>query len=353
MPAQVYPHRQASGAPPKQQQQPAYSLASLIRSRLKDPQLEVQPGEGAAEARVSDTLMHSIPEHLRVRGAVALPYSVTGYDSGAGNLSPTQLALGAVIRPELSIERLGGRRITLPDGWYSRSTVSASRISSGWSNPLTGEVTQVQTFTLGATSANPRESSTVVELSRLLLRQSGAEALVRELFSVATSTEFERATIAGTGRDGQPLGLLTLGLSGVLPVSPVAGAMPTTTELATAMQATLDRGARLRQTGWLLSLSDWDSYMELERRPGIPALVERDGGWSLLGRPAEFSMHVPTGKAICGEFSEVELTWEGVPQMLVDPFTRVDKRITKISLFDYFDATVRRPSLLTLIGAES
>lgn len=349
MPAPA-PARHREG-PPKQQQ--GYSLSALIRSKLHDPQLDVRAGEGDNEARVSDAILATVPESLRVRGAMAMPYRpsaavLTGNAPAPGALAPSRLDMGQVLRPVLALERLGARRVELPEGYAGRSVTSPVSITAGWSDPQTGETVPAQQFALGATNVTLRELTVEVELSRLLLRQSTrTESLVRELFRVACEGEHERATIAGTGRNGQPLGLVTMAESGILPTSPAVGSLPTYSELTAGLQVALDAGAHLRRSGWLLPMADWDDYQVLQHPGGYPALVNG----TLAGRPVEFSPFLPSGKAIAGEFAELEVTYQGAPQMLVNPYTKANMSITKISIFDYIDATVRRPSLLTLIGA--
>jgi HK97 family phage major capsid protein len=356
-------HAMPAAATPRHREAPrtGYSLAGLIRSRLRDPSLAITADEGQNELRISDAILAKVPEHLRgPAGALALPYqkpqAAIGQDvndfRGGGALSPTRLDLADVLRPELSLQRLGARRIELQDGWAGRTSVAASRVTAGWSDPTTGATVPATEFSLATANARPRELSVEIELSRLLLKQGPrTEGLVRELFRTAIEAEHERATVSGTGNNGQPLGLTALGECGVLQRQPVAGSLPTYQELTGGLQRALDSGAHLRRSGFLLPLADNDDLLLLERRPGTPALVERpDGGWLLAGRPAEFSPFVPSGKAIAGEFAELEITYQGAPMLLVNPYTKANQSITRLSIFDYMDSVVRRPQLLTLIG---
>jgi HK97 family phage major capsid protein len=344
-------------AAPRHREAPKpFSIAALVRSRLRDASLNISPDEGAAEQRISEAIQARLPERLRgPAGALALPYAAgqtTSTIGGGGALSPNLADLGAVLRPELALERLGARRVELPDGMASRSTATTSKITSSWINPSTGENPPVAEFTVGSSTAHPRELVTELDVSRLLLKVTPrAEALLRELFAAATEQAHEQATIAGSGSNGQPMGLVVAGEAGVLQQQPTAGSLPTFDELAGGLQLALDSGAHVRRSAFLLPTADHDELLLLERRPGIPALVERpDGGWSLAGRPCEFSPFLPSGKAIAGEFAEVEVVYQGAPNLQINPYTKTHQGITRLSIFDYMDSVVRRPQLLTLIG---
>lgn len=338
-----------------------YSLAALIRSRLTDPSLDIRPDEGQHEKRVSDAIRAAIPEQHRSpnfylpMGEELRPQAgiTTGTWRGGGALTARRLDLGEVLRPVLSLQALGARRIDLADGWSGRASTQAAKVSSGWADPTTGETFNTTTMALALTSARPREVTATVEASRLMLKQTDrAEGLVRELIGLATLEEGERASVAGSGKAGQPLGLLEVGRIGVLQRQPVAGAMPTWAELTAGMQRALNApGCRLRSTGWLLPQADWDDYASLQRPGGNPALVEGPEGWTMAGRPVEFSEHLPSGRAIAGAFDECEMTYQGIPQLLVNPYTKANQSVIRISVFDYMDFTVRRPQFLCLIGA--
>ena len=333
-----------------------YSLAALIRSRLTDPSLDIRPDEGQHEKRVSDAIRASIREphrspnfYLPIEGLRPQAGVTTGTWRGGGALTARRLDLGEVLRPELALQRLGARRIDLEAGWSGRATVSPAKLTAGWSDPATGVMQPATEMNLSLTSARTREVTVEVECSRLLLKQTNAEALVRELFAAACEEEYERAAIDGSGRDGQPMGLTAVAEVGVMQNQPVAGSLPSYGELVGGLQLALDAGARLRRCGFLLSQADHDALVALERPGGHPALVEGVDGWSLAGRPCEFSAFVPSGQAFAGEFGECELVWQSVPTLLINPYTKSNQSIIKISIFDLFDFVIRRPQFITAI----
>lgn len=300
--------------------------------------------------------MQQLDPGSRRSGAHAVPVAAvitTGNPVPGGGASQAEnVTLGEILRPETALGRLGAVRRDLPFGWVSNLDVAPGRVTAGWSDPITGEAPPVQEFNLGTSRAKPRELVVEVEASRRMLRWvPQAEQLLLDALGEAAESETERVALVGTGKDGQPLGLLQLQGAAPVQAQAVAGAVPTYSELTTGLQLALDAGARLRRCGFLLSLADHDALVQLERPGGHPALVEGPEGWTLAGRPVEFSAWVPSGQAVCGEFAQVGIFYQGLPQILVNPYTKSHQGATRVSMFDLIDVSVSRPQLLTLIGA--
>lgn len=332
-----------------------WSFAAVVRSGLRDPDLRVLPGEGARELAISSTLQASIPETRRHSGAIVMPVraeALTGTAIGTfrpdGTLANTLTTVESVIRPETCLARLGARRTNLGEGYGGKRSVSPSRVTAQWVDPMLGEATVSREISFGSSSASPRECSVVIDVTRKFLREATeAEAMLQDVMSEASESETERVQIAGSGNGIEPLGILTAANAGA--IATAAGAI-TYAKLLEVLQERLDAGARLRRCGFLLSQADFEDVAALERTGGHPALIEGpDGSWTLAGRPVEFSPWVPSGHAIVGEFAQVELVYMGLPQLLVNPYTRAQQQVSQISVFDTFDTSISRPSLLAVI----
>lgn len=325
-----------------------YSFAAVVRSQLRDRQLDVSPTEGQKERRLSDTLAATIPAAARKSGAFVLPPRAELLP-GQSNLAATTLSVEQVIRPETVLSRLGARRVELGTGYGGRRLVSPSRVSVGWVNPETLESTTSRTIAFGESAIKPREGSVRVDVTRSFLRNATeAEKMLRDVLAEAHESEAERVQIAGSGDGMEPMGILAAADAGAVPSA--AGSI-TYAGLTGALQLALDAGARLRASGYLLSLADFEAASALERAGGHPALVETMDGHRLGGRPVEFSPWLPTGFAICGEFAQLGIYYQGLPQLLVNPYTRAAHQVTEISVFDTYDVAIVKPGLLRVITA--
>lgn len=325
-----------------------------MRSSLTDRTLDVPKDEGARELAISRTLQASIPASARRSGAVAVPPRAellagitTGSFSQGGALVSEAITVGDVLRPETVLTRLGARRTELPEGFGGRRLVSPSRVTAGWVNPDLGESTSSRTITFGSSTALPREGHVRVDVTRAFLRDAEqAETLLQEVMREAHESEAERVQIVGSGTNSEPAGILASASAGDVPS---ASGVLDYAGLTGALQAALDSGARLRQTGFLLPLADHEDLLRLERAGGYPSLSEGSDGWRLAGRPAEFSDWLPSGYAICGEFGQLQVVYQGIPQIMTNPYSRTAQQITEISIFDVYDVAIGRPNLLRVI----
>lgn len=331
-----------------------WSFAAAVRRGLNDPTLEVRPGEGDHEAAISDVLARA--GGRRHDGAIICPPKAAilvgqavGSTARGGALVREAVTVGDVLRPELVLSRLGLRTVELDGATGSRREIAPSRVAMSWADEQ-GIETPVSELTFGASTARPREVTARLLMSRRFLKNAAsAEALIQDAMSEATESEHERAVIAGTGRDGQPRGLLASAEAGDIASTPAAGAVPTFEEVTAELQNVIDAGARIRQLGVLLSAADFEAWVLAERTGGEPALVETSEGHTLAGRPVEFSSELPTGHAICGEFGQVQRVFQGSPEVLVNPFTKSNFGQVEIIEHDCFDVTISRPELLRVL----
>ena len=292
MPAQVYPHRQPAGSPPKQQQQQRpYSLAGAIRARLKDHDAGHQPDDGVLEQRISD----AIPGEPPRAGALKLPYqAAAGSPQGIGNEGP--LSISEVVRPDTVLRQLGAVEIDLGTGFTGKRDIQPSRVGWGWQDPNLLEIENETILEFTDASLAPREVSAKVLLSRRVLKSSAIEGVVREAFRVALVEAYETSALAGSGRSGVPQGIINIAADAGIHRSPRVGAVPTWSEALAAAQLAIDGGCPVSRLGWCMSDADFAAVMAVERPGGKPMVKDHDGGlYSLAGRPLRFSPHLPAG----------------------------------------------------------
>jgi HK97 family phage major capsid protein len=265
-----------------------------------------------------------------------------------GALVADSLTVEDVVRPETVLSRLGARRVELGLQYGGKRTVTPSRVTAGWTDHSTGEVEGIREIAFGSSSASPRECNVVIDVTRRFLKDAqAAESLLQNVMQEACESEAERVQVAGTGNGAEPLGILPIALAGG--IASTAGSV-TYARLLECLQGRVDAGARLRRCGWLFSAADFEDSMALEMTGGFPAISGNAAdGWSLAGRPVEWSDFLPTGHVICGEFNTCEIVYQGAPQLLVNPYSRAQQQITQISLYDTFDTSISRPNLLGVI----
>lgn len=329
----------------------AYSLTAAIRSKLRDPELAGVPGDGTTEARISDT----IPGAPIRPGALKLPYVrpqagvvVGDFTTGGALANPAPSTAAEIARPDTVLRQLGAREVELGTGYSGKQTVTPSRASWGWLDPELGETHQTE-ITFGARSFSPQEMGAAATITRRMLKSTNAEAIVREAFRVAVAEAVEVSALQGTGRQGQPQGVIE---DPAVTAQTAAGATPTWPELLGAAQAAIDNGAPLSQLGWCLPDEDYAALLAVERTGGKPAIREHDdGSYSLGGRPVRFSPHLPGGKYVVGAWRQFALVFAGGPQLLVNPFSRSNYAETEISVFQMMDCGAIRPQFFTVLSA--
>lgn len=327
-----------------------YSLVSLIR-RLALPEADLQPGkrEGEAEATLGKGLADEQPESRRIRG-VLLPgralaeLGADGIERG-GSLVGSRIELADAISPDTVLSRLGVRFPTLRAGDTSLVTVAMK--AKGWwvsegelipdSDPFAGE------GLAGGASFGWSDLGSRVVLTRRLLKQGRqVEGEVRGLLRRTIAAEVEDAGINGTGGK-QPHGLLSPAHE--IPVATTTGALPTRSEITTAVQSvTVGGKTGLERVKILASGADFDSYMN------TAGLVREgdNGELSIAGRPLYFSPYLPTGRTILGDFSQYVMPFFGLPDLTVNPFL-ADFTQTSITIWQSVGSAVSRPELLRVL----
>lgn len=289
----------------------AWSFAAAVRSKLTDRELGISPGEGSHELRVSEQLATIDPQSKRHSGSIVMPARAEILSGLApASLSSEKVVVADVLRPENALTRLGARRLELPIGYGGQRSISPSRVIAGWVNHSLGETESTREIQFGSSNVTPRECSVVIDVTRRFLRDAvEAEDMLQSVMRSAMESEQERVQIVGSGSSVEPWGVLRAAQAGA--IATTSGAI-TYSRCLEALQARIDAGARLRRCGWLFSSADFEDVIQLNREEssnGFPAL-ETSGrnagdGWSLAGRPVEFSEYLPTGHVILGEFSQM------------------------------------------------
>jgi HK97 family phage major capsid protein len=330
-----------------------FSLVNLIRANLQDSTL--RPGEGDRELQmVADAKRefanfnqapirgHVLPLHRAEAGGLS-----SGILADGGALVHTgRVTLAAALQPVLMLERLGARRVTMEGG---DNLVSAAATSGGGWVTEDGDSIQ-ETALFGSAMRAPREAAARLRMSRRLFNQSViSEAEFRLMLQRTISATVESGILAGTGSNGQPMGLLNdQSLQQETYTSTTA--LPTREKAAEFVGDILQADGDLEQVQILLSAADYeDSQRFVDPTAGDRPLVEfSEGRRRLAGVPVAFSPYVSTGNLVVADWSRVAISYVGPPQLIINPYKYSESGTLELTLFQMVGYAVERRELLTV-----
>jgi HK97 family phage major capsid protein len=261
-------------------------------------------------------------------------------------VSSGNITLAAALQPILQIERLGARRVTLP---YGDQLVSVPAVAGGGWVTEDGEI-ECSEALFGAAMRSPREAAARVKISRRLFNQSGvSEQEFRALLQRTISAVVEQGLLNGSGSNGEPLGLLN---DGQLQQETFTSTntLPTRDKAGELIGKILEAGGDLEQVQILLSAADYEaSQLRVDSSGGDSALVEiSDGRRRLAGVPVAFSPYVPSGRLVVADWSRVSISYLGLPQLIVNPYTYSESGTLELTAFQMVSYAVERRELLTV-----
>lgn len=151
--------------------------------------------------------------------------------------------------------------------------------------------------TLGQVAMTPKHATAFTRFSRQLLLQSEqTEGFIRAQLLEAVGGLLDQAVIAGTGSNGQPLGLaLTPG------IGTQSGTTLAYSGIRTMRRQVLAAGGREDNLAWLGGVDVQDTLGGRERATGGGRFLWDDNG--VMGRPAYASSYVTAGTLACGDWS--------------------------------------------------
>jgi hypothetical protein len=330
-----------------------FSLVSLVRAHLQD--CELKKGEGDAEmeavaaaskevAKFSTRTMrgHCIPMERAESGGIN-----TGSLADGGALVSGSVSLAAALQPVLMMERLGARRVSLLSGDL---LVSAPAVAGGgWVTEDADSI--VETALFGAALRQPKEAAARLKMSRRLFNQSAISEQEFRLMLQRTisATIVESGILAGTGSNGQPMGLLNDPQLNQETFTS-ADSLPSRARVAELVGEILENGGDLESVRILLSASDYESsQLFVASASGDAPKVEiYDGTRRMAGVPCAFSPYVPTGNVIMADWSRVSFQLHRRPATYHQPIQLQRIGLLELTLFQMVGYAVERRELLTV-----
>lgn len=294
------------------------------------------------EAKFTDRVMrgHVIPLERAESGGLT-----SGSFADGGALVSGSITLAAALQPLLQVERLGARRVTLQGG---DMLVSAPAIAGGGWLAEDGD-SIAETALFGAAMRQPKEAAARLKLSRRLFNQSAiSEQEFRQMLQRTVCATVESGILAGTGSNGQPMGLANDPQLNQATFTAASGSLPTAARTAELVADILENGGDLEQVQILLSAEDYADSQQPSTASDTPLVSINDGRRRMAGVPVAFSPYVPTGNVILADWSRIAVSYIGAPQLIVNPYTYSESGMLELTLFQMVSYAVERRELLTV-----
>lgn len=220
------------------------------------------------------------------------------------------------LRNSLLVQRLGVRTLSGLTGNVSIPKAGAG-LTAGWVTE--GQALPESDMDFESVTLTPHHVGGITEMSRQLIQQSSPaiEDLVRDDLSFAVAQAIDRAIIAGTGANGQPLGII--GRAGVQEAE-----LPATWADVLAIEQML-AAVNVNPTGW------YTSPGVLTALRGILKAASAGSDYIATAKaigelPVASSNAAPAETAILGDWSQVLLGQWGAVEILVNPYAETPYR---------------------------
>ncbi|MEW6415900.1 MAG: phage major capsid protein [Pseudomonadota bacterium] len=215
-------------------------------------------------------------------------------NTGAAIVGTEQPFALDVLRPYSATLRSGAQLMR----FQGNATVPrvAAPSTAHWLDDESSDITESQA-TIGQIAMTPKNVATLTEVSEQMMRQTDIDRFLRRDMMRTLGTALDKATIAGSGSNGEPLGILN------------------TTGVGAVTGASFDW---VDATDMLLAVgeADVDENITWFGAPGVRRLLSRrervsGGGRSIwddrevAGFPAIASQIVPAGSLVLGAFGQV------------------------------------------------
>ena len=187
-------------------------------------------------------------------------------------------------------------------------------------------------------TSTPKTLAALTQLTRTMLIQPSIsmEAWVRSHITLKMGLALDLASIAGTGADGQPTGILnTVGV----PVTDFAAALPTFTELVAMETAVANANADVGQMRYIATPGFRGHAKTTPKFANVAGTIWEPGN-QVNGYGCEITNQVPAGNVIFGNFADLLVNlWVGM-EILTD--RDVTTGGLKVSIFQDADIKVLR-----------
>ena len=239
------------------------------------------------------------------------------------------------LREALLARTLGVRTLT---GLVGNVTVPkyGSGLTTGWVTE--GQAVPEGVMAFSGVGLSPKHVGGKTEMSRQLIQQSSPdiEALVREDLAFLIAKQIDAAIIAGTGKDGQPLGVLnTAGIQ-------KATLTPTWAAILGLLEKLDD--VNVTNARWLTTAAVRTLLGSEQKVPDTSTDFLYAAG-QLADLPLSTSKNVPAGTLILGDWSQVMLgVWSEV-DILVNPYSEpaYSRGGVQVRAMATVDVAVRHP----------
>lgn len=325
-----------------------YSLAALIRgdqnsyeARVSD--LIAKRSDGLGASGLGDRFHLPTTSFLRDLG-ISTP------TAGGNLLSDGLEAVAAAARPPLLLERLGAIRVEVERTGPVSLPVWDDDFVGGWI--AEGGAAPALNAPVRSITCTGKMAAARLGISRKLqLMGPGVEAAMLAEVQRAVAHTIEPAFFNGTGSSHQPLGICnTPGIGTKTFNAPT----PTFQELVAMVKAYAEADGDLSSATWVMHPAMAASLLETQVTISDAQMLAVIGGPArqplVLGIPAYVSQHVPSGRVLLLNPTELRLIYWGAPQLLIDRFS-AGKSISgamELHLFNLTDIAVLFPAHVIL-----
>jgi len=311
---------------------------------------------------------HSISEAIKTacpvatdRAGMALPTSqllrdlqlTTGGSSGASlasvNHDPLQTLAGAA-RPVLVFDRAGIQSISVNDA-QNAGLPRWRGSAGGW--VLEGVPLAAPDLHMTTVNVSAKMCGAHISYSRRLRVSTAGDLQAAVLTEMQRQVRqaLEDGFINGSGRDGEPLGLLGQATGAVS----LAGGTPTWAELLQMIEALTAADGDLRNAVWLAHPTTAVAMLASVRVAGTAVSlvdVSDNGRWSIAGMPLITSTVIPEEKVILLDRRAVVPVYFGPPQLIVNPYSGSNSitGATTVVVSNYADIGITEPALVIVGG---
>lgn len=170
------------------------------------------------------------------------------------------------------------------------------------------------------------------------------EPILQGLLALATGSAIDAALFAGTGVDGEPMGILST--SGIDSRSGAAFSLATATAMLKVLE---DAHVPTENAAWVMGPAAAQTLRNREKVSGQPVYLLGDDN-KMSGRPAYVSASIPAGKVLLGHFAEgaAIASWGPGMELLINDKTKSTQGLVLFNSFASIDIFVRRPEAFAI-----
>lgn len=261
--------------------------------------------------------------------------------SGASTITTTNggASFIEILRNKLMLLKLGGQVLSGLSGNIAipKQTGSATAY---WI--AEGAATTASDLALGMLELSPKTVSAKSGYTRNMLLQGNPsiEALVMNDLAAAIALEIDRACFAGSGTDGQPLGILNTTGIGAVDCSDASGGL--TNDSVIDLETSIASGnADVDNMNYVAGAVVTGKLKKTAIEAGHPAKILEKG--EVNGYKHNRTNQVPANSLVFGDFSQVITALWGGLDIMIDQYSNADTGGVVVRAFQSVDVGVRYP----------